>query len=719
MKRYKNLLFVCLIFVLISACVSWVIGSEKPIEISEVCPCNETVAYDRFGGYSDYVEIHNNVDYAISLKDYYLSDSKDNLRKYRFPDTTIEPDGRLIIWCRNIDESFEAYVKDSDYITGFSLKEGETIYLSNPDNIVVDKVKLPKNIGKDQSYTRIVGDEWEITRSSFGVEYKEDVEGSCINEVPEFSAESGFYDDDFILEISCRGDSDCRIYYTLDSSDPDSENGMLYEGGIEISNVSDEANRYASISDITIGNEYVPTEPVDKAVVVRAVCVDNNGNQGEAKTATYFVGYGDDSSYSNMMVASLVTDPDNLFGYENGIYVTGKVWDNVKDDSLEYGYNGNKPFTNYFMSGEGWRREAFVQIFDENRKICGEQNVKIGIQGNYSTIHSQKSISLHSLDKEGILNGTNHAGVLDGLVSNGATSLTFRAGGNKDVFSTKVRDVFAQKCVAGRDLGLQNAVPVQVFIDGEYWGLYHLQERIDAGYIVSHYGVDADNIIILKSDSVKAGEDDDLKLYEDVIEYAQQHDLSNSKEYNHMCDMIDIQSFIEYNCMNIYIANVDSVTANYAYWRTKEISAKPYCDGRWRWLVYDTDDSSGVVEDDMSEPDTDSFISGHWLDNPLDEPLLRNLMENQSFREQFARTFIDMAENDFSWEKVEPVLDEIESKYGDAIVTSMRRNRNPEYTIDDYRVAMDVLRRFYRERGDYIVNYMFNDLGLNSADFGR
>lgn len=723
MKRYGLLAIICISLICAAIYIDHVTNYNQPLVISEVCPHNRTILYDRFGGYSDYIEIHNQSDNSISVGDYYLSDNKNNMKMYRLPDVVIEPDGYEIFWCRQIDSIIEPYVKERDNICGFSLKDGDPIYLLNPEAMVIDKVKLPAAIPADMSYTRLSDNKWTITKPSALMEYVDIGDPVVISAEPVFTEPSGFYDKEFTLGITCSDESDScyDIYYTLDSSNPSPTNGIKYTGPFSVNNNSDEPNKYSSIADISVNSwtlAGIPIDPVDKAVVIRAVCVDAEGNSGPIRTATYFVGYNGNESYDNMMVASLVTDPDNLFGYENGIYVTGKVWDDCKDDAEKIGYNPYRPFANYYMSGAGWKRPAYIEIFDEDRNICGSSDVKIGIMGQYSTTHVQKSISLAALNEDEILKG-NAPGLLDGIIGTGATSLALRAGGNKDIYATKVRDTFAQECVKNRNIGVQNAVPVQLFLDGEYWGLYHLQERIDAGYVVSHYGVDSDNIVVLKMENVKAGEEQDLKLYEDVIEYAQRNDLSVQKNYDHICELIDIQSFIDYNCLNIYVANTDSITNNYAYWRAKEVSSKPYCDGRWRWLIYDTDDSSGVVEDEMSEPDTDSFVSGHWLDNPLDEPLLKNLMENSTFKDQFARTFLDMADNDFAWENVEPLLENIEDRYCNAITLSMRRNFDSKYTVDDYKRAMDVLKRFYRERGDYIVEYMFNDLELNREEYGR
>lgn len=67
----------------------------------------------------------------------------------------------------------------------------------------------------------------------------------------------------------------------------------------------------------------VPDYYVDKYNIVRASVFDKSGNCLDSITGVYFIGFQDKSGYDGIYTACIVTDPDNLFGYENGIYVTG------------------------------------------------------------------------------------------------------------------------------------------------------------------------------------------------------------------------------------------------------------------------------------------------------------------------------------------------------------------------------------------------------------
>ena len=101
-----------------------------------------------------------------------------------------------------------------------------------------------------------------------------------------------------------------------------------YTGPITVQDMTSQPNKYSARTDITAYTDILaPDEGVLKAAVVRAIAVDSQGRTSSIATKTYFVGSTNVDKYKNMKVISLVTDPSNLFDYEKGIYVTGKVYE--------------------------------------------------------------------------------------------------------------------------------------------------------------------------------------------------------------------------------------------------------------------------------------------------------------------------------------------------------------------------------------------------------
>ena len=73
-------------------------GADSPIRLSEGLFRNRYSAIDAYGDHSDWVELVNVGNTAVSLKGYYLSDEEDDLEKWAFPDVELAPGAYLVVF---------------------------------------------------------------------------------------------------------------------------------------------------------------------------------------------------------------------------------------------------------------------------------------------------------------------------------------------------------------------------------------------------------------------------------------------------------------------------------------------------------------------------------------------------------------------------------------------------------------------------------------------
>lgn len=174
-----------------------------------------------------------------------------------------------------------------------------------------------------------------------------------------FSIEPGYYDDVLELEIYGGGHAGNRIYYTLDGSEPNMDSA-LYDVNMPIvlTDATSNENVYSMRTDTSTGFQYdlvnkysmnypgytVPDHKVDKCNIVRASVLDKNGKCLDTITGVYFIGFKNKPAYEGIYIASIVTDPYNLFDYETGIYTTGIAFDNMKERIPESEDENNMPY---------------------------------------------------------------------------------------------------------------------------------------------------------------------------------------------------------------------------------------------------------------------------------------------------------------------------------------------------------------------------------------
>lgn len=687
MDKKKILLPVFLgMFVLIVLILFIGIGTkyDQSIYISEICAHNSTLVHDPVGRYSDYVVISNDSDQNINLEGYGISTHRKDLRAYVFPSVDVPAHGSLMVWAEAEDDITRKYTDDSVIYIGDCLGDNETVYLTNNNYRECDTVFVPVTM-RDEVYVRSKDrSQWSVVPKKEKYLYKG-------TEVPRFSADSGFYDSPFEVTIEAK---EGEIFYTLYGEDP-YENGIPYQGPISVIDISGEENKYASIDNITLEDTYIPKEKVDKATVIRSIIKYPDGTFSHEAIATYFVGEDMRKRYNDGYLLSIVANPKDLFSNQTGIYVLGDMW----DYSREVAYSSEDfsiydALTNYNMRGAGWRRDAGLILLNDSGEVIYERNGLIGIHGNWSRSTNQKSFNLMSKDEQILF---------DGLFENSGRNFVIRTGGTDDARLTNFRDELVNTASKNLAIAPQRSLECQVFLNGEYWGCYSLQDRLDESYIAGRYSVDEDNVILVKNYVPVSGAKDDITTYTKMIEFVDSSDFSKDRDYNRFCDMFDLDSVIDYYCAEIYFGNADAFTNNIAFWRVRETGSNKYEDGKWRFALCDMDSSLGLFE---WGADSDTFIEGHWNVNPIDERFFGKLINNQEFREQFCKRFTELAAKEFSYDNLEPIIDEFEQNYFEPMILCNRRYLDPQYSPEQYIENTEVVREFFRKRSDYICDYM-------------
>ena len=528
-----------------------------------------------------------------------------------------------------------------------------------------------------------------------------------------FSKNSGLYSQQFSLELKAPAGS--SIYYTTDGSvpSPGKAGTNKYSSPITVKNRNGEANILATTANSEQmymvpgdprGSEpaiYRPTsDQVPKATVIRAIAVDAAGKKSDVFTKTYFIG-DNLAHYGNNRVISIVTDPYNLVDRNYGILVRGtsdKRWPN---------YNFNQ-------KGEAWEREAYLELFEGNatsRNVKLSTGVGIRVRGGWSRAAGQKSFNVYFREEYGINNLKNYNLIPGAVKADGKTpvatykSFMLRNGANDGEY-TKFYDVFIQDLVSNRNFTTQASVPCVLYLNGEYWGPYNLQERYSDNHTEYKYGVNRNNVISFENYELDDGNPGEESLFWRMINMGR-NDMSVQANYKAFCDVFDIDNFIEYWAAQIYIYNEDWPHNNFRLWRTRNVEpGNPYGDTKWRYQMFDTEFAlgiynSGEITGQSGRNAFDEILNGDDKDNDINK-LFKALLANQNFRSQLSATMKDLANKNFAANTYSPKLNSYAAAYKPLMDDYYTRWGKPWPTVFENKV--DDARKYLDKIGSVMLN---------------
>ncbi len=490
----------------------------------------------------------------------------------------------------------------------------------------------------------------------------------------EFTVPGGFYDGSFGLEF--RIPEGFKAYYTVDGTEPTTKSDE-YTGAIEIKNCSGSNYKYAEDALGMDKSGYVPGS-IDMGTVVRAILVDGSGNVVDEESASYFVGLKDKSSYRNLPVISIITNGDGMFDYFNGMYVAGR---SQEDEVARGGSGGNS--ANYYNE---WNRDAYIEYFEANKDLTYRGKASLSMIVDDTITLKQKSI-------KSSLEGTVWKGssLLDSVsVSDNVVNICANGADN----TYKVREYIIGKLLKNSNVGTVDLRPTLLFINGEYWGGYMLRAPYDETYISKHYGVKSGNI-----EFSARGEWN--QAFNQLYDYVIENDMSVEENYEYFKSQVDISSFLDYICANVYISNASYSLYGGTAWRVVNGNGDGYEDGKWRWLMGDTANSLANKEKGvLSTYSIDSFLMKTYAKDRF----FQSLLMNEEFRKSLGGAMTHLATDNFKEDKVEVTIEEV-SDYLKKMAIETEERYYGNVGGQAFNDEIENINTFFENRGKFILGY--------------
>ena len=557
-----------------------------------------------------------------------LTGTGDSSTVYRMPipTGTTFPDLKSIYGTRispEANETQEVTLKVFSYIArnrghephaGFKLsKKGGSLYLVNADTAIVDSVAYPEMpVGNTWSFGNLADGSNGFgygTASPYGlatslVSPSRSPSLDTLAELPP----SGFYAEPFAVSF------------------PEVAAVRCEQGGLAP----------------TENSPVTTMLQVGATMTVRCASFVANALPGEVVSRTYVF-----ETAPSVPVVFLTADPNSLFDPDSGIYMEGNF---AQSKEPHYG-------ANYWLDKEV---PVFVELVEPgtNAPAFGK-NAGLKIFGNYSRQNDKKSVAITFREKYGD-SRLKYALFPDFPELNKFKVFLLRNNGG-NFGNDYIRDRLASSVSEGLGVDYQRGRFAVVYYNGEYYGIHSIRERSTEYYFETHYGLDPNEIDLLKADnSVSAGSAVDYVALMDWIEGVS---LENEENYAYVASQIDIDNYISYMQTEMYANNRDWPSNNLKKWRSNNPKTP------WKWFLYDLDFGMG---NEYSEYTNNIFEFAtaedgeSWPNGPESTLLLRKMLENEGFRAAFVNRMAVLLQMNFESSRVlariEQMMKEIDAE---------------------------------------------------------
>ena len=413
-------------------------------------------------------------------------------------------------------------------------------------------------------------------------------------------------------------------------------------------------------------SEYSNPIQINATTVIRARVFETGKLPGNTITHSFIV-----DNDVELPVFSIATHPDFLWSEEMGIYVY---------EDLE--------------RRKDWERPVHIDFFDTPNNSGFNIDADIRLFGNTAYLLPQKSLSVFPK------NTLNYQMFSDKDI---ATFESFILRSSSDDWNnTMFCDAMIQTLIPGHlIIDYQAYRPSIVFLNGQYFGIHNIREKYNKNYLASNHGVDPDNIDLLALSGYSGAyyvHEGDAEHYNAMMDFIVNNDMALDENFEYVKTQMEVDDFIDWCIIENYIKN-QSWKHNIKIWRPKTD------DGKWKWLLFDTDRGYETPDDTL----IDDFYQY--------ETRFNNLYNNTDFKNEFLQRYSSHINITFGTERVTGIIDSIKTVIEAEMPNHILRwaDSGGVQSMDYWDGQVNVMKNFANLRKGFVREYVDSFFGLNGT----
>lgn len=589
-----------IITILFLFCLSQNVSAQ--LYINEYSCANTATSADNFGEYNDWFEIYNAGTAAVNLTGYYISDNNNNPTKWQIPSGSINAGGITRVICSGRGIIFSNWIH-----AGFKLTQckPEELVLADASGNIIDSVTLRRNqLGHSWGRTTNGANTWSIfVVPTFGTSNNTATPYQPYTATPVFSQQAGFYPGSVSLTITSP-DPAATIRYTVNGDEP-TATSPVYTAAINIAATQ----------------------------VVRARAFSSNASVPASfiETNTYFI-----NVTHTIAVLSICGD------YLPDLMVQGN-WSDEPVTALEY--------------------------FDKTGVMRTEVTGNSNKHGNDSWAYDQRGIDFVSKDQYGYNDALDwklfrrkERDKFQRIMIKAAANdnYPFEQGG------AYIRDAYCHTLSqqAGMAMDERTWEPCILYMNGQYWGVYEIREKVDDHDFTDYYYDQPEEMLqFLKTWGATWSEYGGPQAQTDwnsFLAFVTTNNMAVQANFDYVDSVYNWKSLVDYIVLNSICVTSDWLNWNTAWWRGMDPNGDKK---KWRYALWDNDATFGHYINYTGIPDVSANAdpcNPETLPDPGGQghiPIINALMANEGFRQYYVNRYVDLMNTTFSCDSLLALLD--------------------------------------------------------------
>jgi gliding motility-associated-like protein len=290
--------------------------------------------------------------------------------------------------------------------------------------------------------------------------------------------------------------------------------------------------------------------------------------------------------------------------------------------------------------------KGFFEMYEEDNSFVSEGDGHYNKHGNDSWAYDQRGFDFVCRDQMGYNGDIDHQ-IFPEKSRDEFQKIILKPAANDNYpfeNGAHIRDAYVHTLSQKAKLNMDERTwrPCIVYLNGQYWGVYEIREKIDdADFTEIYNNQDEYNIQYLKTWGgtwEEYGAPNALANWNTLKNYIATNNMGNAAAWQNVDTTLNWQSMVDYFVLNSYIVSQDWLNYNTAWWRGRNPSGDKK---RWRYTLWDMDASFGHYVNYTGVPDVTSNADPcnvEGLPNPGGQghtEILEKLVNEQPIVEQY------------------------------------------------------------------------------------